>query len=128
MVPAEGKAPPMMEGPYTKWFHGSPLRLEAVAPGSTVTPVRELACVFAHKPSYVSIEVRERDGEREVAIDHDGARPGYLYRVVVSDPPTDLKQHPTSGFAPGEEMLTTRPLPLELICELPVPNVAEGDL
>lgn len=125
-MPAEGKAPPLMDGPHVEWFHGSPLWLEAVAPGSTVTPVRELARAFAHRPSHVSVEVREHAGERAVVIEHDGTRPGYLYRVVVSDPPTDLKQHPTSGFAPGEEMLTTRALPLELICELAVPNETEG--
>jgi hypothetical protein len=127
-MPAEGKAPPLLDGPHVEWFHGSPVSLDRVAAGSTVTPVRELACVFAHKPSRVSIEVREHDGERAVVIDHNGTRCGYLYRVVVTDPPTDLKQHPTSGFAPGEEMLTTRDLPVELICELPAPGSTMEDV
>jgi hypothetical protein len=126
-MPAEGRAPRMMDVPHTEWFHGSPLRLEAVAAGSTVTPVRELACVFAHKPSRVSVEIRERDGERDVAIDHNGTRPGYLYRVVVTDPAGDLRQHPTSGFALGEEMLTTRALPLQFLSEVFVEKPGEGD-
>ena len=46
--------------------------------------------------------------------------PGYLYSVSVSAPDTDLRQHPESGFARGEEMLTTRDLPVELIEELPL--------
>ena len=37
-----------------------------------------------------------------------------------TDPARDLTQHPTSLFAPGEEMLATRDLPLEFICELPM--------
>jgi hypothetical protein len=107
---------------HTQWFHGSPCELTSLLTGPTVTPVQALAKAFSHKPSNVSIQVREDPdaGHRSVSIEHDGIRPGYLYRVVVADPSGDLRQHPGANGAPGEEVLTTRELRLELIEELPV--------
>ncbi len=113
-------APPMMLEPHTVWFHGSPFRLAILRAGSTVTPVMDLARAFAHKPANVSMTIRERDGERTVIIDHDGKLDGYLYKVLVEDPREDMQQHPGSGLALGEEMLTTRDLPVEFIEELPL--------
>ena len=115
-----GRGPPLTREPHAEWYHGSPLRLDRVKAGSTVTPVIALARAFAHKPGFVSIDVRERDGERTVTLEHDGRRDGYLYRVLVADPASDLEQHPGSKLALGEEMLATRDLPVEFIEELPV--------
>ena len=39
-----------------EWFHGSPLRLETLTTGSTITPLRDLARVFSHKPALVSLD------------------------------------------------------------------------
>jgi len=58
--------PPLVLGPHTTWYHGSPLKLETLAEGSTVTPAIELAKAFSHKPSRVGINVRESDTERAV--------------------------------------------------------------
>jgi hypothetical protein len=90
-----------------EWFHGSPFKLTHLDPGSTITPQRELARVFSHKPSIVSIA---DDG----AIKHDGTQPGYLYRVMDVKP-GDVYEHPLSSMPAGKEWLTTRRLPLQLV-------------
>lgn len=113
--------PPVFIGEPEEWFHGSPLRLETLATGSTVTPAIELAKAFSHKPSRVGWTVEENDsGDRRVSIEHNGTRHGYLYKVLVTDPSADLVQHPTSVMSPGDEMLVTRDVPLEFIGEVPV--------
>ncbi len=85
--------------------------------GSTVTPILELARAFAHRPRNVSIQIHENNEQnfRRVEIVHDGQMDGYLYEVQVSDPAVDLRPHPESTLAPGEEMLTTRELPVTLL-------------
>lgn len=117
----EDRAPPMALQPHTRWYHGSPDQLTTLREGSTVTPIRELAKAFSHKPRTLNVDIPDGAplGERVVRISHDGTRPGYLHLVDVSDPAEDLRQHPGSGFALGEEMLTTRDLPLGFIEELP---------
>ena len=115
-------APPMTLKPHTEWYHGSPRRLQMLAVGSTVTPVIELARVFAHKPRNVDIRIHDNTetGEHSVTIVHDGSVRGFLYKVAVSDPATQLKQHPGSGAAAGEETLTEVELPLEFLEEVPL--------
>ena len=88
------------------WYYGSPLELETLRAGSTLTRNRELARVFSHRPSLVSLE---DDG----AIRHDGAQPGILYRIAEPVGEEDVRPHPRSTMAPGEEWLTNRPLRLE---------------
>jgi hypothetical protein len=41
-----------------------------------------------------------------------------LFRVLVRNPGEDLEQHPGSGMAPGEEMLSKRELRLEFVEEV----------
>lgn len=112
----------MTSKPHVEWFHGSPRKLSSLHAGSTVTPVITLARAFSHKPIILEIEVQENAdcGKRNVEIRHDGTKPGYLYRVIVSEPSRDLVQHPDSTGARGEEMLTTRELNLVFIEEVPV--------
>ena len=119
-------APPIRNNPPRRWYHGSPARLESLRTGSTVTPIIELARAFAHRPRKVSINVTENDEEnrREVTIEHDGQRDGHLYEVEVGDPAADLKLHPESTMAPGEEMLTTRELKVRMLEELPAAGSA----
>lgn len=88
------------------WYHGSPAALYRLAAGSTVTPERDLARVFAHKPGLV--ELRD-DG----VLRHNGSQPGYLY-VVEGLARNDLQPHPRSTM-PGHEWLTRRELPLRLL-------------
>ena len=106
----------------TEWFHGSPQKLHTLLTGSTITPVKTLARAFSHKPEILSFEVAEKSsiGKRCCTIKHDGVKHGYLYRVMVEDPSIDIIQHPESNAAQGDEMLTTRPLKLEFLEELPL--------
>ncbi|HUV03595.1 MAG TPA: hypothetical protein VMX94_00640 [Armatimonadota bacterium] len=113
-------APPITTQQHKEWYHGSPLRIDTLCAGSTVTPVPDLARAFSHKPTRLDITIREKDGERIVTIRHNGRQSGFLYRVQVGDPAQDLRPHPTSTCAPGEEVLATRDLPLEFISEVPL--------
>jgi hypothetical protein len=110
---------------HTEWFHGSPKMLQTLLTGSTITPIRILARAFSHKPELLTIDVIENNGagKRCCTLKHNGVKKGYLYRVLVEDPGNDLVQHPTSNAANGEEMLTTKPLKLELIEEIPLTMV-----
>ena len=119
---ADDRAPPVFIGEHTEWYHGSPRRLQILQSGSTVTPVIAYARAMSHKPTELGIQIRENTdaGERRVTFKHNGARHGYLYRVLVDDPSRDVRQHPESSGAAGEEVLTTRDLQLEFLEELPV--------
>jgi hypothetical protein len=113
----EKTAPPMQEHPAARWYHGSPKAIDELRAGSTVTPIPQLARAFAHRPGRLDINIRENDEthRRTVTIEHDGKSAGFLYEVAVADPARDLRPHPESTLAPGEEMLTTRPLPLRML-------------
>ena len=90
------------------WYHGSPFQLTTLRPGSTLTQQRDLARVFSHKPTLVSIS---DDGH----IKHNGATPGFLYRISEEVQPGDVTPHPHSAMDVGQEWLTNRPLRLVLI-------------
>lgn len=91
------------------WFHGSPLKLDVVRAGCTITRDPNVARVFSHKPSLVARDEFKR-------LSHNGTGPGYLYRVedVGND---DIYAHPTSTMDAGIEWLTKRDLALTLITE-----------
>lgn len=92
-----------------KYYHGSPYQIDYLCAGSDITPCKELAIAFSHKPSFVTI-----DGQN---IFHDGeAKPTYLY--IVDEPiskDVDFIQHDNSAFHPGFELKTKRDLKLKLI-------------
>ena len=99
---------------YSKsWYHGSPLKLDVLRAGSTMTQWRDLARVFSHKPPMVSISDDRR-------IQHNGTRPGYLYEVAEPVAPEDVEPHPCTTMGPGDEWLTHRELRLRLIAETTV--------
>ncbi|MEM2130852.1 MAG: prolyl oligopeptidase family serine peptidase, partial [Candidatus Bathyarchaeia archaeon] len=85
------------------WFHGSPLRLGLLKKGSTITQDEELARVFSHAPTIVSVS-------DEGTIKHDGKRSGFLYRIAEDVFPEDVQLHPHSALAHGKEWITTRDL------------------
>ncbi|MBS7656304.1 MAG: alpha/beta fold hydrolase [Candidatus Bathyarchaeia archaeon] len=85
------------------WFHGSPLRLGLLKKGSTITQDEELARVFSHAPTIVSVS-------DEGTIKHDGKRSGFLYRIAEDVFPEDVQLHPHSSLAHGKEWITTRDL------------------
>lgn len=92
------------------WFHGSPLELTELAPGSTITQWKELAEAFSHKPS--RLEYADVFG----AIGHNGILHGYLYRI---DEPVNMEEdihpHPRSSMDEGVEWITNRPLRLKRV-------------
>ena len=104
------------------WFHGSPLELQVLQAGSTITRCRPVAEAFSHKPRTVGISLgtRDRKPTGPLEVTHDGTLPGLLY--VVDEPvgDEDVHPHPNSSFPHGAlEWVTDRPLRLRLIARLP---------
>ncbi len=96
-----------------RWYHGSPLELTVLREGSTITRWRDLARVFSHKPAVVSVSDARH-------IRHNGTRPGYLYAIDEPLGPDDVRPHPRTTMAPGDEWLTNRDLRLRRIAETTV--------
>jgi len=90
------------------WYHGSSFRLTTIREGSTITQDRDLARVFSHKPTFVSVS----NGGK---IQHNGTMPGFLYFISEDVQPDDVYPHPTSSMAKGKEWLTARALRVQLI-------------
>jgi hypothetical protein len=90
------------------WYHGSPFELTTLRTGSTITQERDLARVFSHKPTLVSISDA---GD----IKHNGTTPGFLYCVSEDIQPGDVTPHPHSAVEYGKEWLTNRELRVVLI-------------
>ena len=95
--------------PTQSWYHGSPLELSFIRTGSTITQKRELARIFSHKPTIVSIS---DDGQ----IKHNGTMSGYLYIITDEIAPKDVIPHPQTTMSDGDEWLTTCELHLKLLC------------
>ena len=100
----------MRYDPDLPWYHGSPLVIEVLRAGSTITQWRELARVFSHKPPIVCIT-----DDRE--LQHGGELPGYLYEIDEPIDVGDVIPHPRTTMGPGDEWLTNRELRLRLIDE-----------
>lgn len=96
--------------PNAKWYHGSPYKLKVLRAGSTITQWYELARVFSHKPTVVSVS-----DSREIR--HNGMLPGFLYEIAEPVTDADVMPHPRTTMAPGDEWLTCRDLRLALIGE-----------
>lgn len=102
--------------PGAPWYHGSPLRIQELRTGSTITQWRALAGAFSHKPTALGYE----DYGDDSSIVHNGAEPGFLY--IVDGPVaigTDIYPHPRTTMDENAEFLTARPLRLRLIARLP---------
>lgn len=104
------------------WYHGSPKRLAALRKGSWVTPFKELAKAFAHKPTLIS---QSDDGQ---TVKHNGRLRGFLY--VVSEPvgPEDVSYLPDTGQTHWQ---TQRDLQVALVAELPLddpPQLSEAEI
>src|SRR5829696_8184901 len=85
--------------PVSTWFHGSPLKLHILRMGSTITQKRDLARIFSHKPTIVSIS---NDGQ----VKHNGTARGYLYIVMGEIQVQDVAPHPQTTMAAEDEWLT----------------------
>lgn len=107
--------------PAGPWYHGSPLALRELRPGSTVTQWRALAEAFSHKPAALGYE----DYGDDSGIVHTGREPGFLYLIdepVAIGP--DIYPHPRTTMDQNAEFLTRRPLRLRRIASLPRPGCA----
>ena len=92
------------------WYHGTPLELDILREGSTITQWRELAEAFSTKPTLLGYEYIF--GE----ITHDGTETGIIYvidELISMD--VDIYQHPRTTMDKGVEFLTNRPLKLKRI-------------
>ena len=97
---------------HSCWFHGSPEELSALRVGSWVTPFREFAKAFSHKPSRVTTS-----GDDVTKVLHDGKVAGFLYVVAEHLPDQDLEE------LEGTEKThwkTTRVLKVRLVGEVPL--------
>jgi len=101
-----------MSDEHKIWYHGSPFHLTVIRAGSTITPDRELARVFSHKPGLVSQDIDD-NGQRWIK--HSGRQPGVLYRIAEELAPGDVYPHPESTMLPAQEWLTARELRVERI-------------
>jgi len=90
------------------WYHGTPHKLKSIKRGSTITQDRNLARIFSHKPTLVSIS----DGG---VIKHNGSLPGLLYRIDEAIRSNDVRPHPNSSMKWGMEWLINRDLQVMLI-------------
>ena len=96
------------------WYHGSNKLFTELRTNSTITQWKELAEAFSHQPSGLGYDDNG-------VINHNETEKGYLY--IVAEPVTigvDIYQHPTTTMDANAEFLTTRPLKLKMICELPI--------
>jgi hypothetical protein len=91
------------------WFHGSPLDLDTLRKGSTITQIEKLAQVFSHKPSIVSVS---DDGD----IKHNGKLEGRVYRIADEVTADDIFKHPRSST--GWEWITKKEYKLEFLYEI----------
>ena len=94
------------------WYHGSNEVFSELKANSTVTPWKELAEAFSHKPSKLEYDDTG-------AIRHNGTQKGYLY--IIDEPITigiDIYQHPRTTMDENVEFLTKRPLKVKMICTL----------
>ena len=93
-----------------KWYHGSPVLMDTLSAGSSITRNRDLAVAFSHKPSQLCVS-------DEGVISHNGQGPGYLYEVDEPISADDIFMHGACEERDPWEWVTRRPLRLRLICE-----------
>lgn len=95
-----------------QWFHGSPEKLTVLRTGSWVTPFKELAKAFSHKPTCISIS---DDDFRYVR--HNGKINGFLY--VISEPVSneDLRELKGTDQSHWE---TARKLRIQYVSDVPL--------
>lgn len=108
----------MTDWNYTlPWYHGSQQELTVLRIGSSITQNRDIARVFSHRPSILSIE---DDG----SFRHTGRVYGYLYLIDEAINPEDVYPHPHPINASKWEWLTTREIKVRLL-ERPALREAE---
>ena len=102
----------MTDRTHRCWFHGSPEELSALRVGSWVTPFREFAKAFSHKPTRVTAP-----GDDLANVRHDGKVAGFLYVVAETLSEQDLEELPGTDRTHWK---TTRVLKVHLVDEVPL--------
>lgn len=92
------------------WYHGSPFKLTMLSKGSVVTPFKEVAKAFSHKPPRVSMS------DDYSIVKHNGEVPGFLY-VLANVTPGDVQEMPGTD---STHWVIQRDLGVEFLAELPV--------
>ena len=103
------------------WYHGSPFVLSTLAKGSVVSPFREIAKAFAHKPTLVSMS------DDFQTVKRNGSLPGYLYVIAERVRPADVEEMPGTD---STHWKTRRELRVRVGAELAVsdpPLLAEDE-
>lgn len=100
----------MLTKDQSAWFHGSPLRLEKLCKGSSVTQIEKLARAFSTKPTLVSVS---DDG----SIRHNGREKGHIYKIIDTVTPDDIYKHPATTMDEGWEWITRKDFRLEFLYE-----------
>ena len=92
------------------WYHGSPLELDILSEGSTITQWKDLAQAFGTKPSQLGYnKIFSR-------ISHNGTQKSILYTIDESlEIGEDIYQHPRTKMDIGVEFLTKRPFKLKRV-------------
>ncbi len=98
------------------WYHESPEELTVLRKGSMVTPFREVAKAFSHKPSMLSM------GDDLENVKHNGQLIGHLYEVAEAVGPEDLCCLQDTAQTHWE---TQRDLRLKYLAELPLDDPAQ---
>lgn len=95
-----------------QWFHGSPEKLTTLRTGSWVTPFKELAKAFSHKPTCISIS-----DDDFLNVRHDGKVDGYLYVISERISNEELRELKGTDQSHWE---TTRELKIKFVSDVPL--------
>jgi hypothetical protein len=87
------------------WYHGSPLKIDFLKKGGSITKNKQLAIAFSYKPAYVSVN---DDG----SIEHNGNIKGILYKINEKIDSNDIEKHPACLQDDPWEYITKRELKL----------------
>lgn len=104
----DGMGKKIDEGNGDIYYHGSPVVMELLTKGSSITRNKTLAEAFSHKPSKLEVT---SDGQ----IHHNGLLKGYLYQVDECFSPEEIYIHEACQEEDPWEWVTTRDLKLKLI-------------
>ena len=95
------------------WYHGAQMALTVIRKGSSISPYRNVAIAFSHRPVIVSLE---DDG----TVRHNGTAHGYLHRIMEDLTEEDITLHPACAEGEDWEWLVNRDIRVELIAEFDV--------
>jgi len=102
------------------WFHGSPLDLETLRKGSSITRIEKLAQAFSSEPGIVSVSDNDE-------IRHNGKSKGRVYKVSDKVTSDDIYEHPGSSIK-GWEWITKKEFKLEFLYEYEVSHYPDDIL